>query len=67
MIQGDSDFIVPHTYNSEVMVKALQENNIKYKYRLCKKLNHGCGLGIGTDAEGWVEEAVAFWQSQFAV
>ena len=26
----------------------------------------GIGLGRGTDAEGWITEAVAFWESQTA-
>lgn len=25
-------------------------------------LSHGFGLGTGTQAEGWIEEAVRFWQ-----
>jgi len=24
---------------------------------------HGIGIGVGTDAEGWVERAAEFWQS----
>lgn len=24
---------------------------------------HGFGLGIGTDVEGWVEEAAQFWEA----
>ncbi|CED92754.1 alpha/beta hydrolase [Actinomyces succiniciruminis] len=27
-------------------------------------LPHGFGLGIGTVAEGWIEDAAAFWQAQ---
>lgn len=27
-------------------------------------LSHGFGLGTGTAAEGWLDEAVAFWQRQ---
>ena len=27
-------------------------------------LGHGFGLGTGTVAEGWINEAIAFWQKQ---
>lgn len=26
-------------------------------------LGHGFGLGIGTDAEGWIEDAIKFWET----
>lgn len=28
------------------------------------RLGHGFGLGTGTVAEGWLDDAVAFWQRQ---
>ena len=27
-------------------------------------LNHGFGLGTRTKAEGWIENAVSFWEKQ---
>ena len=27
-------------------------------------LPHGFGLGIGTVAEGWIDQAIAFWEAQ---
>ena len=30
-------------------------------------LSHGFGLGTGTAAEGWIEDAVAFWEKQMEV
>ena len=27
-------------------------------------LSHGFGLGTGTSAEGWMKNAVAFWEKQ---
>jgi hypothetical protein len=26
---------------------------------------HGFGLGVGTDATGWIEFAIRFWESHF--
>lgn len=44
-------------------VNDLSARNVPANY---KKVNclHGFGLGTGTDAEGWVEEAEAFWKEQ---
>ena len=63
MIHGNKDFVVPHQYNSDVMEKALKENNVNYKYNVYDGLNHGFGLGKGTCAENWVSESIAFWES----
>jgi hypothetical protein len=35
-------------------------------YRRYESAGHGFGLGTGTDAEGWVDLAVQFWQRQIA-
>ena len=31
---------------------------------VCQNAPHAIGTGTGTDAEGWLEEATAFWDSQ---
>jgi hypothetical protein len=33
------------------------------EYRKYRNLGHGFGLGIGTSAEGWVLEAIRFWET----
>lgn len=37
---------------------------IPTKFRLCNYAGHGFGLGTGSDAEGWLDEAVQFWMNQ---
>lgn len=32
------------------------------EFHLYPGLRHGFGLGIGTEAEGWLDDAVAFWE-----
>ena len=32
------------------------------EFHLYPGLRHGFGLGIGTEAEGWINDAVAFWE-----
>ena len=61
MVQGDADFLVRYQNNSEPMAKALEENNVPYRYNLYSGLTHGFGIGTGTEAEGWNKEAIRFW------
>lgn len=37
---------------------------IDTEFRKYPGLSHGFGLGTGTAAEGWIEDAVAFWEKQ---
>lgn len=40
----------------------LQAAGIDAEFRLFPNLSHGFGLGIGTSAEGWLEDATRFWE-----
>lgn len=42
--------------------KALQEKNVPYQLAVFDNAPHGIGLGRGTDAEGWLADAVRFWE-----
>lgn len=46
--------------------QALEQNGVEHVYRVFKNAPHGVGPGTGTDAEGWLEEAAAFWEQQAA-
>ena len=61
IIHGDNDFVVPLEQNSLVMKEALDKNGVENYLRIAEGVNHGCGLGIGTSAEGWIAESVRFW------
>ena len=37
---------------------------IDTKFHIYEGLGHGFGLGTGTVAEGWIDDAVAFWEKQ---
>ncbi len=43
---------------------ALAVNGVPYYESVYRKAPHGIGIAKGTDAEGWIEDAVWFWQSQ---
>ena len=46
----------------ERRVENLRNAGADVEYRRYESAGHGFGLGTGTDAEGWVDLAVRFWQ-----
>jgi hypothetical protein len=34
--------------------------------RRYKNAGHGFGLGVGADAEGWIEYAIQFWEKHIS-
>ena len=50
----------------ERRVENLKNAGVDVEYRRYQSAGHGFGLGTGTDAEGWVELAVRFWQRHIA-
>lgn len=55
------DDTVPFS-NSVVMANKLEELVVPYIHKVVEHGGHGLGLGLGTEAEGWLEEAVDFWE-----
>lgn len=43
---------------------ALQKLGIPTEFHAYENLPHGFGLGTGTAAEGWIQDAVRFWEDQ---
>jgi len=43
-------------------VEKLRNAGVEVEYRRYKNAGHGFGLGTGTDAEGWIDHAVRFWE-----
>lgn len=46
----------------ERRVKNLMNLGVDVEYKRYETAGHGFGLGVGTDAEGWLNLAVEFWQ-----
>ncbi len=51
----------------ERRVENLKNAGVDVEYRRYQSAGHGFGLGTGTDAEGWVDLAVQFWQRHIEV
>lgn len=61
--QGGNDGIV-NVSTVDRRVDAMRNAGIELEYHKYRNVSHGFGLGIGTDAEGWTEFAVKFWEKQ---
>lgn len=61
---GKNDILLDYRIHGNELEKALKEKKVSYEYHLYDKAQHGVSLGLGTSAEGWVDKAVAFWESQ---
>ena len=60
---GENDGIANwHTMQNHLQV--LSSFGIPTEFHHYPGLGHGFGLGTGTVAEGWLDEAVAFWEAQ---
>lgn len=60
---GDSDGIA----NWQIMQARLDAMNavgIDTEFHCYHGLGHGFGLGTGTEADGWIDDAVRFWEKQ---
>ncbi|MGX1744282.1 alpha/beta hydrolase [Bosea sp. NPDC055353] len=57
---GDRDGIAPPIAMRR-RVEALRRIGTEVDYREYPDVGHGFGLGIGTRAEGWIDDAIRFW------
>lgn len=62
-VVGTSDGIVPCQIMQD-RINRIKANGTDAKILIFKGLHHGFGLGEGTVAEGWIDEAVKFWERQ---
>ncbi|MBR5924948.1 MAG: hypothetical protein IKZ60_05740, partial [Bacteroidales bacterium] len=60
---GKSDGIAPWT-TMQNRLNQLASCGIATEFHAYEGLPHGFGLGNGTVAEGWINDAIAFWKAQ---
>lgn len=63
MCVGEEDGIASWR-TMEARANALKSCDIDTEFHKYPGLGHGFGLGTGTAAEGWIDDAVAFWEKQ---
>lgn len=59
---GTNDYIASHIYVKQ-RLDALRKLNIPTEFHVYPGLSHGFGLGTGTIAEGWINDAILFWEN----
>ena len=45
-------------------IDALAKTGVPTEFHVYEGLSHGFGLGVDTVAEGWIDDALAFWKAQ---
>ncbi|CAD5366652.1 Esterase/lipase [Rubrivivax sp. A210] len=61
VIAGEQDRIAPEDV-MERRVAALRRAGARVEYRRYAGVGHGFGAGTGTSAEGWIDDAIRFWE-----
>jgi acetyl esterase/lipase len=61
VVVGENDSIAPPS-SMERRLAALRSAGTEVAYRKYKNVGHGFGPGTGTSAEGWIDDAVRFWE-----
>ena len=63
---GDDDNVLKlfnYWKQGPALKKALEKNGVPYQVHVYKSVPHGTGVAAGTDADGWLNEAVALWEA----
>ena len=63
VIVGDHDYIADWRIMKR-RIDHLKQAGIDTSFRVVSGLEHGFGIGMGTKAQGWIDEAIDFWQEQ---
>lgn len=61
VVVGDRDGIAAPARMAQ-RVEALRRAGVSVEFQVFRGVGHGFGLGTGTSAEGWVVDAIRFWQ-----
>lgn len=64
MFSGAMDVLTPASHHADVMAQALENKKVPCLYHKYFRLPHGIGLGVGTQAQNWLSEAVEFWEKE---
>ena len=62
--QGSQQQTMEQRLQGPALSKALAAHGVPYKEVVYDHVAHGIGLGRGTAADGWLDEAAAFWEEQ---
>ena len=55
---------LPYAYRHPEYWQKMMCLGIPTEFHVYKGLDHGFGIGTGTVAEGWILDAIRFWERQ---
>ena len=61
---GTNDGIAPWQVMQARAEALTSRYGIPTEFHVYEGLRHGFGTGVGTEAEGWIDQALAFWKAQ---
>jgi acetyl esterase/lipase len=64
-VQSENDGIAPVSA-VDARVQNLKNAGVEVEYRRYRTAGHGFGLGVGADAEGWIDYAIQFWKKHIS-
>lgn len=62
-VKNDTTIGEENSEKISVYIDKLKELEIPVEDHVYTEAMHGFGAGVGTDAEGWTEDAIAFWEA----
>lgn len=65
-ITVSADDPIANVATVERRVQSLRSAGVEVEYRRYRNAGHGFGLGVGTDAEGWIAYAIQFWENHLS-
>ncbi|MCM3902443.1 MAG: alpha/beta hydrolase [Pyrinomonadaceae bacterium] len=65
-ITVSADDPIANVATVERRVQNLRNAGVEVEYRRYRNAGHGFGLGVGTEAEGWVGYAIEFWRNHLS-
>lgn len=66
-ISDDDPIVMGGTGRVRESVEAMKKAGVEVDYHEFHGIGHGYGLGIGTEAEGWVSDAIDFWEAHMTL
>jgi acetyl esterase/lipase len=65
IVVGDRDGIASAS-TMERRVNSMRSAGVDVEFHVYRNVGHGFGLGIGTNAEGWLDDAARFWENHMS-
>ncbi|WP_121057242.1 hypothetical protein [Microbacterium telephonicum] len=62
-VEAAADDTLAPIDRADLLVEGLEHLGISVEYNRVETGGHGFGTGTGTPAEGWIDDAISFWET----